>query len=346
LARIHGQLRTYIAAYCGSFLFHELESGRYQQAVRFCQHAVTMSEALMTEQPDEPDFLFMGGVAYFRLGYELWAVGQTKDADESFSKALAALEKAGLDHPRFFAPVAWNEGSQAYANRGKLRAEEGRFAEAKADLLQALALCKKVATTNLGKLPKTQMFQASVEEDLGNVLWATNRREEAADAFRHAEEARKQIVRLAKAKGYPLLSAMARFYATCPDKQFRNPTEAVELAKQAVEEMGKVSTHYPRYEGDCWKTLGVAQYRAGDWKAAVAALEKAMPLRNDGDSSDWFFLAMAHWQLGDKDKARTWLDKAAQWMERNKPRDVELRRFRAEAAALLQIENDQHQKPE
>ena len=46
---------------------------------------------------------------------------------------------------------------------------------------------------------------------------------------------------------------------------------------------------------------------------------------------------MAHWQVGNKEEARRWYDKAVEWMEKNKPDDEELRRFRAEAAELLGI---------
>jgi uncharacterized protein HemY len=81
--------------------------------------------------------------------------------------------------------------------------------------------------------------------------------------------------------------------------------------------------------------LGVANYRAGHWGAAIEALEKSMELRNGGDGSDWFFLAMAHWQLGDRGRARTWYDRAVAWLDENRPHRVVLTRFRAEAAALL-----------
>jgi hypothetical protein len=48
---------------------------------------------------------------------------------------------------------------------------------------------------------------------------------------------------------------------------------------------------------------------------------------------------MAHWQLGHKTEARQWYDRAVRWMEENHPyNDDELRRFRAEAEELLQIE--------
>jgi hypothetical protein len=36
-------------------------------------------------------------------------------------------------------------------------------------------------------------------------------------------------------------------------------------------------------------------------KEAIQELEKSMELRNGGDSFDWFFLAMANWQLGERE---------------------------------------------
>jgi tetratricopeptide (TPR) repeat protein len=53
-------------------------------------------------------------------------------------------------------------------------------------------------------------------------------------------------------------------------------------------------------------------------------------------SPNIFFLATAYWQLGDKEEARRWYDKAAEWMDENKPNDKDLARFRAEAAKLKQ----------
>ena len=60
-------------------------------------------------------------------------------------------------------------------------------------------------------------------------------------------------------------------------------------------------------------------------------------MRDGGDAIDWFFLAMAHERLGHKDEARTWYDRAAAWMDKNQPKNEELRRFRTEAAELLGI---------
>jgi len=155
--------------------------------------------------------------------------------------------------------------------------------------------------------------------------------------------------------------------ATCPDPTFRrgvDPAWAVKLATKAVELAPKA--------GYMWNTLGVAQYRAGDWSAAIKTLAKSMELSSGGNSTDFFFLAMAHWQLGEtgvtgqapgaRDReadldeqpadqepataeastdhhavARQWYEKAVEWMEENKPDSEELIRFRQEAEDLLNV---------
>ena len=76
----------------------------------------------------------------------------------------------------------------------------------------------------------------------------------------------------------------------------------------------------------------------GDWKATIAAFEKANTFFSGGGSNEWFFLAMARWQLGEKDVARRAYDRAVQWMEKYHPKNRDLGRLRSEAAELLGIE--------
>ena len=124
------------------------------------------------------------------------------------------------------------------------------------------------------------------------------------------------------------MNSLAGFLATCPDARLRDPKRAVELARDAVERA-------PR-SGWSWQVLGWARYRTGAWKDSIAALEKSIELREDGgDSFQWFFLAMAHWQVGHKEQARQWYGRAVEWADKNRPADAQLRRFRAEAAQLL-----------
>jgi hypothetical protein len=48
---------------------------------------------------------------------------------------------------------------------------------------------------------------------------------------------------------------------------------------------------------------------------------------------------MAQWQLGDKEQARASCGRAARWMDKNDPLNPRLRRFRAEAAGLLNVKD-------
>ena len=47
---------------------------------------------------------------------------------------------------------------------------------------------------------------------------------------------------------------------------------------------------------------------------------------------------MAHWQLDNKDEARTWHVKAVEWMDGHQSHEPQLLRFRTEAADLIKEE--------
>lgn len=57
----------------------------------------------------------------------------------------------------------------------------------------------------------------------------------------------------------------------------------------------------------------------------------------EGDSHDWFFLAMIHASKNQKEEGRRWYDRAVAWYHRSRPGDQELYRFQIEAAAALGI---------
>jgi tetratricopeptide (TPR) repeat protein len=124
------------------------------------------------------------------------------------------------------------------------------------------------------------------------------------------------------------LNGIAWLLATHPCPRFRAPGRAVELGAAAV----GAAPH----RGDYWNTLGVARYRAGDWRGATEALEKSIALQGH-NSYDGFFLAMCRWRLGARQDAVRLYEQGVRWMQEKRPNDEELRRFRAEAAELLGI---------
>ena len=118
--------------------------------------------------------------------------------------------------------------------------------------------------------------------------------------------------------------------ATSADVALRDGHRAVDLARRAIE----LAPQEPSF----WKTLGTALYRSGDRRTAIETLKIADELMlGQAFSHDAFFIAMAHWQVGDADAARKWYVAAARWMEKGDPKNEELVRIRAEAAALVGI---------
>jgi serine/threonine protein kinase/WD40 repeat protein len=110
----------------------------------------------------------------------------------------------------------------------------------------------------------------------------------------------------------------------------RNPERALALARRSVE-LAPTQAMYIN-------TLGVAQYRAGRYAEAIATLDRSLATGyGASDGHDLFFQAMAHWHLDHKPQALTCFHKAVEWIEAHRPADDELVRFRAEAAALLGV---------
>src|SRR5262249_5702709 len=124
-----------------------------------------------------------------------------------------------------------------------------------------------------------------------------------------------------------LLNDRAWQLATHLDPPARDSNRAVALASEAV-------ARDPAARAN-WETLGVARYRAGDWKGAADALEKWTQFQPPVEGAGTFVLAMAHSRLGRLDEARVRLDRAVRWMDRQQPDDPILLRFRAEALAVL-----------
>ena len=119
--------------------------------------------------------------------------------------------------------------------------------------------------------------------------------------------------------------------ASTADSRYRDPHRAIKLANELIQNSPKVR--------DVWMTLGVAHYRAGAWKDAIAALEKSEAAAPGlFTAANGFFLAMAYCRLGEKEKGREWYSKALQSeVTASQPTRRELELFRFEASHLLGI---------
>ncbi|HKB02665.1 MAG TPA: protein kinase [Gemmataceae bacterium] len=181
---------------------------------------------------------------------------------------------------------------------------------------------------------------------LANILRIRGKPEEAMVHFRKA-------VDLLPTDPNPL-NGLAWELLTSADPRLRDPAKAVEMAKKVVDLSVNQSDDRDAIGrdrlGNYWNTLGVAHYRAGNVDEALAALQKSLDIAEGGECrakgrddryvcEDWLFLAMIDWKQGRQGEARKWYDRAAEWMAKEAPsKELEIHGFRAEAAALMGVE--------
>ncbi|HEY7154252.1 MAG TPA: tetratricopeptide repeat protein [Gemmataceae bacterium] len=293
--------------------------------------------------------------AYCNIGIALADQGKLDDAVAAYRESIKLDPK---------------NSSHAYNNLGRALREQKKLDEAVAAYRESIKLDPKHASaySNLGialhdqkKLDEAvECFHKAIELDpkhasayinLGALLCDDLAEyDEAVECFRKAVELAPTLVTAQHNLGVALMkqgkwpeaiaaaeralaiapenpdaqARLACILANCSDENRRDLSRAMALSTKALQRDPN--------NADYLEVIGSVHYRTGDWKAAIAALEKSMAVR---ESDARYFLAMAHWQLGNKDQARQCYDKAVEWTRKNKPKDAEVRRYRAEAAELL-----------
>ncbi len=339
-------------------------SGRPQEALKFFRRAVEMKEKALAEASSSSIVAIHFWDTLDRLVKCLRSLGQLEEADKAYSHGMITIETHVRDYPSV--PTRWALGHFIRLYGFYLWKQP---AQAEPIFRKAMLVFEKL-TVEEPRNAQNRVFLADTHRILGRLLAATHRSDEAEKAYRRAievhdkrvaelpgqavdealvtgsnlalgellagagrEEEAKQIYQKLvdmRPKNTAALNNLSWLLATCADPKLRDDKRAVELANKAVELEPK--------QGMWRNTLGAAQYRAGNWKDSIASLEKSLELRAGGDSFDFFFLAMAHWQLGNKDQAHKRFDQAVVWMDKNQPKNLELLRLRTEAADLFKPE--------
>jgi tetratricopeptide (TPR) repeat protein len=295
-----------------------LDTGRGSQAEAAIREALEIHQRALASGQLKGSIERCVARNFVNLARVLAAAGQAREAEQSYRKAVNLLDRVVKESPESVydrADLAWT-----LAGLAELLTGTGRRQEAEAIRRREIHLYESLKP-NLAEnaIHRRNLLLGYLE--LACLLCQLGRQTEAAEPYRKALEMEENDP--------AVNNELAWFLATSPEPHLRDAARAVRLAQKVV----AVRPESANYRN----TLGVAYYRSGDDRAAVAALEKAMSMQAGGNSFDWFFLAMAHGRLGDRNKARTWFDRAVQWMDRNTPHDGELCRFRAEAEALLAV---------
>jgi tetratricopeptide (TPR) repeat protein len=283
------------------------DQGRYDETEKLYKKALEIRRRVLGEE--HPDTLrSMGGMA---------VIYENKDRyDEAEKLHIKVLEIGrrvmGEEHP---------DTLRSMGNLANVYRDQGRYDEAE-------KLYKKTLESERRILGEEHPDTLWTMNDLGFMYRKQYRYNDAKPLYVKALEGRRRVLGDEHKATLWTMTDLVWVLAAKPGLQEFDESQMVDLGKRGVELMPESAF--------AWQVLGWAHYRTGEWQAAVEDLDKSIRQQKDGgDSYQWFFLAMAHWQLNNRDEARQWYEKAVVWMEQKRPDNEELAGFRAEAAELL-----------
>jgi tetratricopeptide (TPR) repeat protein len=299
---------------------------------------VALSEQVAKALPDVPGYRYQFANSYTVLALHVHAAGRFAEAERIYRQALEINRDLATLYPS--KQFCQRHLGLGYHLLGALFRDMGKPDEAEEFHRQGLI----VSTQQPSKFEERADFQIAVAQALGNLVGPIFHQGERSLAFHFLELATQYQDAALKAKPNhkPYLEALGKprtdLYwelVPFPDPQFLDPRQILDFAKRS----------------SSWQMYGIAAYRLGDYKDAIAKLEKSLEGGTDITKvSAWFFLAMANERLGEHEKARSWYAKAIQVMDKPSPGwstidyrrliYADLRRFRAEAAALLGIKEE------
>ncbi|MDA1052348.1 MAG: protein kinase [Planctomycetota bacterium] len=294
-----------------------LSDGRRHDAEKLLRQVCELDDSLLRDFPQELQYYRDLGSSLKELGelhfhlLEQYDVGITE-----YKRALDVyeqlLERFPEEHRERVSIGTLHQGIAVF------HAEMGRQGEAEASFGAAL----KVLQDLVDEFPENTYYRERLAASHVVVGHHFATWKQFAVAIEHYEAAVRYNPQLGRA-----YNGLAWLLVTCPDRQQQDAGRAVDLARQAVA--------LNRNEAAYWNTLGAALYRANKWEDAVPALSAAVAVRNRGLGEDWYFLAMAQWQMGNKQLAQECYSQASHQAQQQDAMEAASASIRAEAEALL-----------
>jgi tetratricopeptide (TPR) repeat protein/tRNA A-37 threonylcarbamoyl transferase component Bud32 len=271
-----------------------LKQGKFDAAVESCRKAIEL----------DPRF----ANAHRRLGLALVQRGDLDAAIECFRKVLEIEPRSAL----------------AFDDLGRALSNSGALDEAIQSLRTAIEIDPRLADAHrslgiaLGKKGDVdgaiESYRKAIEVDpkYAAAYYSLARALEAQGEFDGAIAAYRKFAEF-DSRGASSSNALAWLLATCADPARRDGTEAVRFAQRAVDLAPDASN---------FNTLGAALCCAREWSKAIEALDHSIQLNRAADefgeylnAVDHCFLATAHAQLDELEKARAEFTLAKTWHE-------------------------------
>ncbi|MBI81766.1 MAG: hypothetical protein CMJ81_01090 [Planctomycetaceae bacterium] len=170
---------------------------------------------------------------------------------------------------------------------------------------------------------------ATVYQHLSLLYFDRGEKEPGRLAFEKARRNWELVTSSENVASINYLNNLALLLLHCPVPELRD----IRLAKESAQRAIRVAPENSFY---C-TSLGIAEYREGNWTQAVEWLQKAVQLQSgQAMAPEQFFLAMTLWQqsAGPNDEADQYFDAAVEWMQSHRPGNRQLQRIYEEAKQL------------
>ena len=230
-----------------------------------------------------------------------------RDAEVALRRAVSEAEKLIADFPDV--PDYRAEAASALTLEGEVLRRLDRHRDAEEATRRAVSLAERLIA-DFPELPDYRAVAADAFRERALSLVGSDRPGEVRGAFERALSAAEALVAAHPDRHdyreqtlAPTCAAIAEYYACGAAPEHRDPARAAAAARRAIEVAPKGAAH--------WTVLGLAEYRAGNWDAAIKAAGKGLELRGaPGSAYDWTVLALAHGKRGEMGIAREWFAKA------------------------------------
>ncbi len=322
---------------------------RPAEAEEYQRRGILIREKLATDFPAGPDYRHSLANAQVDHAGVLKQLGRTAEAEKAYRRAVHLYEKLAADFPT----IPWYRQT-AFDQRLNL----GQFLKEGGRLQDALQVYGDVGPF-LAKLPadfpsRLKHWEGLVRThvELGRLLAKSGKTEEAEAAYRRAAEIQEKLEKefAGKAENRREL-AQSHWHAADLFRDVGRLQEAETVyglwrahSGPELERLKKAAEADPN-NGLRWWFLAIASYRSGNWQDSLDIFKTKEHLGHGvaGSAWQWFYMAMAHWQLDHKEEAHSWYYQSIDWVER--AQEKRLVAVQAEAAALMDLP-DPGERPE
>jgi len=319
--------RDALAAATAAVAAVRLGAEDWEEAERLLRQSLEIAEQLDREYPNKaapPHYPCNAAKSLEWLGHIRVQAGRAAEAEEYYRRAAAIWEKLVADHAKEPEEPSYRHSAQACRQHlGELYLCLEKYTKAQ----EIFEQCQPTAERLAREFPNIHtylLWVGTLQSLRAYSLLGAGKRQEAQQAFDRYVALLENLILEFKDRTelkWHLVDALCRFPLAGPNA----PARALELAESAT-----IVSPSPVH-------LGMVYYRARRWQDCIQALEKETPVMRRDTVLPFLFLAMAHWQNGDKDQARKMYGEIITFLEKTGYTDYGLRYTLAEAAELLAV---------